>query len=139
MKVLGYLCYLFFGGLIGTATSTKDGLLPKGYLLNHSSTNSNVKIINSESYVLSLEIYNTGNRTIVDIIKQVDKVKIYVRGEIALFTAKLKEGNLFLIPLSKTTVFIMNGLSLSPTKCIISEDSSTDLSDALEVKQTIIS
>lgn len=127
------------GGLIGTATSSKDGLMPKGYIISFSSTNKNVKISNSEIYSFSFVVYNTGSTAIVDIVRRNDSVKIYARGNKAPFTAKLKNGDLFLVPLEISTVFTINGFSYNQFNYVISEDSTTDLSDALEVEQTIIS
>lgn len=113
--------------------------MPKGYIISFSSTNKNVKISNSEIYTFSFVVYNTGSMAIVDIVRRNDSVKIYARGNKAPFTAKLKNGDLFLVPLAISTVFTVNGFSYNQFNYVISEDSTTDLSDALEVEQTIIS
>lgn len=113
--------------------------MPKGYIIIFSSTNKNVKISNSEIYSFSFVVYNTGSTAIVDIVRRNDSVKIYARGNKAPFTAKLKNGDLFLVPLEISTVFTVNGFSYNQFNYVISEDSTTDLSDALEVEQTIIS
>lgn len=112
--------------------------MPKGYIVQFSSTNKNVKISNSNNYSFSFVVYNTGNTRLVDIIRRNDDIQIYVYGSKAPFTAKLKDGILFLVPLAISTIFSVNGFSPFQSDYVISGDSDTDLSDALEVEQTII-